>query len=240
MAYNVKYEITRYKIREIKYSLPVRECKKKRVDYSQRKEGEKSTASLYRTRNNIVNTIDANVNYFSKFITLTTKQTVLDRDVFINYFNNFKKQFSRIFGEKLLYIGVLERQRERGRKEGNEGSLHIHLVVFNSKKLDFNALKRCWPVGSVDVKKIDTVANLGVYMAKYITKDSIKEFQKRLIFKSKGLKKPLTIKGWNGIDLINYYTVKKIAYNKKYFVGYGNNRVGTATITEYIIADNRK
>jgi hypothetical protein len=146
-----------------------------------------------------------------------------------------------LFGENLKYIGVLERQKKRGLKENNLGSIHIHLVVFNSKKLDFDVLKRCWTSGSVDVKLVDFTANLGVYMAKYITKDNISDFHKHLILKSKGLKKPLEIRGGVDLDLVPVDWVK--SYETKYLVGYvtlDKSVVGECVLSEYIIPQVKK
>jgi hypothetical protein len=174
------------------YSKPIyKGVKSDRDNYEKSLFGEKSKSSLHRARNNLLMTINANVTTYSKFITLTTKNTVLDRDVFLQYFKQFQKNFYRIFGYNIKYVSVLERQKERGRKEGNKGSWHIHMIVFNPDKIDFEKLKQAWQYyGSVDIKKVRQVEELGIYMVKYLTKDNV-QFHKKTVLKSKQLIEPI-------------------------------------------------
>ncbi len=158
---------------------------------SKRSEGEKRFDNQRRTQDLLVLTIDANVNSYSKFLTLTFKNPCIDRTEAMKHFNLFRKNFKRQFSENIKYIAVTERQLERGITEGNEGSWHFHLVVFNSKKLDFHLLKKSWPYGSVDIKLVDSVDNLGRYLGKYLSKqkNGIKLNEKSVI-KSQGLNEP--------------------------------------------------
>lgn len=149
-----------------------RDYKSLRVSYEKKLDTVKRDDSLQRTRNEMILLIDANVTEYSKFITLTFAKTVLDRDEAFAKFKQFSKDFKRSFGYPLKYVLVIEHQKKRGLKENNEGSLHFHLVVFNERKLPFKTLKELWgKYGSVDVKKIDYSHNLGVYMAKYLSKE---------------------------------------------------------------------
>lgn len=244
--YQHKYIITRNKMRHYQYDITLHhdyERKEETMKKGQRKEGIKSTKSINRVKDNLVLTIQANITEYSKFLTLTTAKPCLDRDQFLQYFKIFKIYFKRQFGYSLSYVGVLERQKKRGKKEGNEGSIHAHLVVFNKKKLDFKKLKKCWKFGSVDIKKIDSVDNLGVYMAKYLTKDNLDEFNKKLILKSRKLKNPTVLYARDELDFraltgeIESPVLLK-RYEKKYLVGYkkkGELVVGNCTLTDYII-----
>lgn len=152
--------------------------------------------SIHRTRDNVFNTIQTNLTKFTKFITLTTRETILDRDEFLIHFNQFRIKFQKTFKQPLKYIGILERQKKRGKKENNLGSIHIHLIVFNDDYLPFKQIKQLWHhVGSIDIKKVKN-DELGQYMAKYLTKENsndIHESAKKMIFKSKNLKKPIII-----------------------------------------------
>lgn len=155
-----------------------------------RMEGDKRDDNLHRTRNNLVLLIDSNVTPYSKFMTLTFRHTMLDRKEAYEKFKQFQKDFKKKFGYPFQYVAVIEHQTKRGQKEDNEGSLHFHCVVFNERKLPFKALKSIWgKYGSVDIKKIDTIQNLGRYMAKYLTKETMKLNNKGYT-SSRNLKKP--------------------------------------------------
>jgi hypothetical protein len=66
-------------------------------------------------------------------ITLTYARTMLDRRQAIKDWQDFTRSMQREYGNVavLLYVAVLERQKERGLKEGNEGTWHIHAIFFN-------------------------------------------------------------------------------------------------------------
>jgi hypothetical protein len=79
-------------------------------------------------------------------------------------------------------------------------------------------------------------------MAKYLTKDSLSEFNKKLILKSRELKKPLELYSLEELDMgaltgsVNDLLVKNITYEKSYLYGYklnGEFKVGTVKMTEY-------
>lgn len=247
--YKHKYVLTGKKIRHYEYDFSLYSNFKRGepvIKKGQRKTGQKSTKSINRVKDNLVLTIQSNITNYSKFLTLTTKDTCLDRDEFLRRFQVFRKNFKRIFGYSLKYVGVLERQKKRGKKEGNSGSIHCHLVVFNPKKLDFNKLKRCWGYGSVDIKKIDLVDNLGVYMAKYLTKDNLNDFNKKLILKSRNLKKPHVIYSMDELgateltgEIIGIPVFEK-SYEKSYLVGFKSHKgfnLGNCKMTEFSITD---
>lgn len=162
-----------------------------RTDYTKKTDGVKSESNLQRTRNALVLIIDANAGQYSKFITLTFAQAELDRKKAFDKFKQFTKDFQKTFGYPLRYVLVVEHQKKRGIKEGNEGSLHFHLVVFNESKLPFSHLKHIWgKYGSLDIKKVDSTNNLGVYMAKYLTKEE-QQLNKKGFTSSHNLKKPV-------------------------------------------------
>ncbi len=224
--YQTKIIITPQVIQYYVYSKSMRyDFETIRKDYDKSLEGEKSIKSLYRSRNNLLLTISSNVNYYSKFITLTMAKTTLSRDEFLKYFKHFTKNFHRQFKQKLKYVGVLERQKKRGLKENNEGSWHIHLIVFNSQKLHFPTLKQCWAqYGSVDIKKCRHVSELGVYMLKYLTKENV-ELNKKAILTSQGLELPSISRD------IGQYVPNHFDFSKSYSFYQGNVKEAT-TIEE--------
>jgi hypothetical protein len=197
--YNIKIIKSGNLIQEYKYSKPIKiNTNSQRENYDKKAVGDKSSKSLNRTRNNMIRTINSNITPYSKFITLTVKENITDRNIFLDYFDAFRRKFKSSFNEQLKYLGVLEQQKR--------GAWHIHLIVFNSKKLDFNILKSIWPVGSVDIKKVDTTDNLGRYLAKYLTKENV-ELNKKAILKSRNLKEPVEVNYFEtDIDNIAFLT----------------------------------
>lgn len=199
-----------------------------RTDYTKDIEGQKTEANLQRTRNALVLLIDANAGKYSKFITLTFAEAQLDRNQAFKKFNQFRQDFQRTFGYPLRYVLVIEHQKKRGAKEGNEGSLHFHLVVFNEKKLPFPQLKKIWgKYGSVDIKKVDSEHNLGVYMAKYLTKEE-QELNKKGFTSSANLQKPI-------IEYLplNYAPREISAFSNSYIVYNGNDYDASKTVCTF-------
>lgn len=186
-----------------------------RVNYQKSENGMKSNSSIQRAKTQLFNLVASNVSRYSKFITLTTKETVLDRNEFLNMFNQFRKNFSRVFGYNLKYVSVLERQKKRGIKENNSGSYHMHLIVFNDAKLPFESLKKCWcSYGSVDVKKLRDYTHIPLYLMKYLTKEIVSHNDKMILVSQK-LKQPRIYYSSNRMTLESY------DYRKEYFLPNG-------------------
>ena len=150
---------------------------------------EKRSDSLYRSRREVRRLIWSNQGKYTKFITLTYKETELDVDRVGKHIKSFVKAMRRK-GYDMKYLGVLENQTARGEKEGNEGSWHIHMVLFIEEFIPKEVIEKCWPHGFVDINAIDDVRNLGAYVCKYITKENNAEFGKHVYFVSRGLKRP--------------------------------------------------
>ena len=221
MNYKIKSVLSGKDLAIFQYEKPIYVgYKSNRVNYEKQDKGIKSDKSLERTKTNLKSIINCNVSYFSKFITFTYEKTCLHRYKILYDFGNFKKRFKEKYGEGLKYVAVLEHQKERGIKEGNEGSYHLHVVCFNDFKINYMELKEMWKQGSVDLKKIDYVENIGLYLMKYITKESI-DLNKKSIFKSKGLKTPQIARSDTELftrpqkpKYATYYTIQRQYTNK--------------------------
>lgn len=174
------------------YSVPItcgRERQFEIVRNPDREEGgEKRKDNLYRARMNVRRLIWANQGKFTKFVTLTYADTILDSSRVKEDVHVFVQAMNRK-GYPLKYLYVLEHQRERGEKEGNEGCLHVHMVVFVDRFIPLDILRACWKHGFVGIEKIDDVRNLGAYVCKYITKDNLQELGKRVYSCSLGLER---------------------------------------------------
>ena len=145
--------------------------------------------NLFRSRQTLRRIIWANKGRYTKFITLTYAQTVLDIRQVQRDITTFV-QFLRRKGYKMDYVYVLENQKERGEKEGNEGCLHVHMLVFNDQKLPLDLLNKAWSHGYTDISSVRRIKDLGAYICKYITKDAATVFGRHVYGCSRGLKRP--------------------------------------------------
>lgn len=85
--------------------------------------------------------------------------------------------------KKIKYIAVTEFQKR--------GAIHFHLLC-NFDYIYFKELGKLWRNGTIYIKRIDDVDNVGAYITKYMTKDNIDERLKgkKCYTMSKGLKTP--------------------------------------------------
>lgn len=183
-------------IERYKYTIPIdvdeREHEvKRKEDITER---EKRDDNLFRARQKIRRYIWANQTEYTKFVTLTFMNTCLDLNKVLNDWKNFARQLKRHgFDLKGKYIWILEHQKERGLKEGNEGSYHIHAVLFYDEFIPFEVLNKCWKHGSTDIHKTKAINNLGAYICKYLTKEEFILVEKNSYHIGRGLNKPLEL-----------------------------------------------
>lgn len=197
-----KYVVSGNKVETLKYSVPIR------CDFEREYTPEKGTGkddgkredNLNRAKKNVRRIIWANKGPYTKFLTLTCADTCLDKKVFMRRFTTFKQAMKRN-GYELKYLYVLERQKERGKKEGNEGSIHAHLVVFNDEIIPLDVLKKCWKWGGTNIHVLnelreengEKVKDIGCYVSKYITKEAEHEWGSRCFNCSIGLPRSVVI-----------------------------------------------
>ncbi|MEE1321081.1 MAG: hypothetical protein UHM85_06050 [Acutalibacteraceae bacterium] len=201
------------RVEHYKYLSPIR-CGYSRGYRIERRQvlQDKRSANLLRAQRTVRQIIWANIGNYTKFLTLTYRDTVLDFETFKYNFAAFKKSMSRK-GYKLQYLYVLERQKERGEKEGNEGCLHCHLVVFNDEYIPYQTIREAWHYGNIDIhvlkgvryqdnhKSHEKINDLAAYVSKYITKDTVALPGNRCFSCSVGLNRPDTYRDecymWN-------------------------------------------
>lgn len=173
------------------YEVPI-ECgrKPKLVEKPVREEKqEKELDNILRARQSIRRIIWSNQGQYTKFVTLTYKDTVLDvvkvrRDI-TTFVQNMRRK-----GYPMKYLYVLEHQTERGKREGNTGCLHVHMLIFIDQYIPVDDLNRAWKHGHVSIEAIKDVRNLGAYVCKYITKENLTEFGKHAYACSLRLDRP--------------------------------------------------
>lgn len=159
----------------------------------------KSDFSLRRTRANIVRLVNSNPE-LKVFITLTFDDKKSSDGSFADItkcnliFSNFIKRLKRYYPD-LLYLAVPEFQsdyyfRSKIRKE-HGGNIHYH-VLSNLPYTANNSLAKLWRYGFVNINNIRHVSRVGLYVAKYITKELFdgRLAGKKKIFYSRQLKRP--------------------------------------------------
>lgn len=125
--------------------------------------------SIKRTKRKIFELINCNhIQGSSKFLTLTFGENVTDYDQAMYSFKKFKQKIEYKINKKLEYVGAVEFQKR--------GAIHFHIVLFNCPYLKFNYLLDVWRKstlvgGSVDIRLIDNVDNVGAYVTSYLGKD---------------------------------------------------------------------
>ena len=189
----------------------------------QRKEGRTmaNAQNIKRARKNVYDIVNCNFTPYTKMLTLTYKETMLDYDKLYMDYKAFMKHLKRK-GFNLPYLAITEHQTKRGKKEGNAGSLHIHALLFTDEYIPFKTIKTAWGErGSVHIEKIDKADNKGAYVAKYITKEGAPA-DKKSYRTSRNIKRPTYKVGLGDeLDIINslggefdfksqsYYTVER-------------------------------
>lgn len=192
------YELYRYSMPyHVDIDRPVTVKKRSRADVDD--DTPKRDDNLLRARQAVRRIVYTNLTPHTKFLTLTCADTCLDVKPFRRKLTTFLQAMKRQ-GYKLSYLYVLERQKERGLKEGNEGSLHAHIVVFNDEFIPLDCILKAWKHGSVDFHMLDglrqaqskeKIRDASAYVCKYITKEAALEFGSRCYNCSVGLDRPI-------------------------------------------------
>jgi hypothetical protein len=145
----------------------------------------KEDSNLRRARQTLRRTIWANMRHYSKFLTLTYAENMQDYERFKKDWQRFIKNMKR-HGFPLRYLYVLEYQKR--------GAIHAHVVVFNDEVIPIEAIENAWKKGFVKINSIKDVNNLGAYVCKYLTKETIASYGSHSYHVSRGLQKPEEIK----------------------------------------------
>jgi len=158
--------------------------------------------STYRTKSNIRRLISSNCSQWQNsvgapflpvFGTFTFADNIKDITQANKSYTDFIKRLNYVtFQTKvatLKYLNIVEFQKR--------GAVHYHCIFFNLPfRRDIKQLLSThWSHGFSQIKAINRIRNLGVYISKYLSKD-FDEFtmsHRKLYFISKGLHKPLTV-----------------------------------------------
>jgi len=144
-----------------------------------------------RSRNNVRRLAIANFNEYSKFFTATFADNISDMDFANGQFKKFIKRLKYKYGD-FKYLAVVEFQKR--------GSIHYHMIT-NFGFIKQKDLEKIWGNGFVWIKNLlkakngKQVDNVGAYLVKYMSKESIDErlMGKKSYLTSRNLIRPETI-----------------------------------------------
>lgn len=146
---------------------------------------ERSQRSLRRTRKNIQDILNSNLDNNSYFLTLTFAENITDYEKANSKFNYYIRQKNK----DIKYLAVKEHQKR--------GAIHFHLVVFDIQPNEMIELLNSWTYGFKSYKHIKNKYSYSIanYLTKYLTKEKnqLVQKRKRVFSKSTNLKKPLVI-----------------------------------------------
>ncbi len=152
---------------------------------SEKAKKERSERSLRRTRKNIQDILNANLDDRSYFLTLTFADNLQDYKKANSKFH----YYIRIKNKNIKYLAIKEHQQR--------GAIHYHLIVFDIDKKDLQKLLSSWTYGFTYSKKITDKYSWSIsnYLTKYFTKEKNQLVRAgfRIFTKSTNLNKPLII-----------------------------------------------
>lgn len=215
-------------------------------DLVQNKEPESAESimlrSAKRAAKNLIRTVNANVNQYgknltSKFLTLTFAEDIRDLDVANKKFTDFIRRLNYyLYKERknrLKYTAVWELTKK--------GRIHYHVIFYNLPFIKIDEIVKIWGNGIAYINAIDKVNNVGIYVAKYMSKSDERYLQKQYkdkkrYFNSAGLKKPIEV---TDPKLVMKAIIEIIARGKapKYEYEFESEELGLITYKSYIIKD---
>jgi len=153
---------------------------------------EKRKDSMSRTRTQLRRNINSNSD-LTKFVTLTFEENILEVKIANRHFNKFIMRLEYKYPD-LKYISVIEFQKERGKKNGDDGAVHYHFLC-NLPYIKNKLLREIWGLGFVKINKIKNVNNVGAYVCGYMQEEMTdpRLFNKKKYFYSKNIEKSTTI-----------------------------------------------
>jgi hypothetical protein len=159
----------------------------------------------------------------SAFLTLTSTLSREDLGSLDKQFKQFIRQLSSHLGYQVAYSAVVELTPTKQK-------LHYHVCLYEVDYIQMNDLRKMWP-WFVFIKSIEKGTNVGLYMAKYLTKDSGWRLPYRKRYRSsRGLLKPLI----HTMEEVVNTVLMLIPPNVQKFVrNYFSHHVGEVTETEY-------
>jgi len=129
-----------------------------------RGEQERRRDNLAQTQAELRRLINSNP-WLDKFLTLTFRKNITDLTKANYEFKKFRQRMETETGRKFSFITVVEFQKR--------GAVHYHTLC----KLPFltkQEISNTWGQGFVQINRVSHVDNLGAYVSKYLTKETMK------------------------------------------------------------------
>jgi len=194
----------------------------------------KNEKNLSRARQNIRRLIWCNRNEYSKFLTLTYKDNMQDLNKFYADWHVFIQGMKRK-GYMLKYLYVLEYQER--------GAIHAHVIIFNNEYIPWRVVKECWERFEERGEKINSIKdvnNLGAYVCKYLTKNTIAEYNSKSYHTSRGLKRPIERKitaEESEVLIEQLFRGNKVIYQTEYDVVISDEITNKVQYSQLLIGD---
>lgn len=194
--------------------------------YEKALEGTKQDNSLHRSRNMAKLLVETNYTPYMKFLTLTYANAAAGREQVVRDFNAFAKRYKRAFGYSLKYLHTMEQGKKSTKR------WHVHAVLFHERFIPVRDLKRTWGHGTVKINAVDDPINIGLYLVKYITKDTV-ALNKKGFISSNNLIKPDVVRSPDVLPLEQSQADFYKTYSRKYIDKQGIERVQTCELFEF-------
>ena len=173
------------------------------------------SGALRRTRMNIMRLVNSNPDFIT-FLTLTfdenkfnNKKEITEFEKCNYWFMTFMQRLKYNF-PGIKYLAVPEFQgdyyfRTNIKKEFG-GAIHYHLLL--NQKIEIKKIEKIWRHGFVKINKIKSINNVGLYVSKYLSKESFnkKYFGKKKFFYSRNLNRPQEFKGQECEEVLADYS----------------------------------
>ncbi len=189
--------------------------RKKRKNKPKEEQTEMRSGALRRTRMTIMRLVNSNPDFIT-FLTLTFDENKFEnkKDItefekcnylFMTFIQRLKYNFLGI-----KYLAVPEFQgdyyfRTNIKKEFG-GAIHYHILL--NQMVDTKKIEKVWRHGFVKINKIKSINNVGLYVSKYLSKESFnrKYFGKKKFFYSRNLNRPQEFKGQECEEMLMGYS----------------------------------
>jgi len=178
--------------------------KKRKKPKPKEEQKEMTSGALRRTKMNIMRLVNSNPDFIT-FLTLTfdenkaaNKKDITEFEKCNYWFMTFIQRLKYNF-PNIKYLAVPEFQGDyyfrTGIKKEFGGAIHYHLLL--DQKIDSKKMEKIWGHGFVKINKIQAINNVGLYVSKYLSKESFnkKYFGKKKFFYSRNINRPKEYKG---------------------------------------------
>lgn len=189
--------------------------RKKRKNKPKEEQTEMRSGALRRTRMTIMRLVNSNPDFIT-FLTLTFDENKFENKKDITEFEKCNYLFMTFIQRlkynfiDIKYLAVPEFQgdyyfRTNIKKEFG-GAIHYHLLL--NQMVDTKKIEKVWRHGFVKINKIKSINNVGLYVSKYLSKESFnrKYFGKKKFFYSRNLNRPQEFKGQECEEMLMGYS----------------------------------